>query len=38
VWLQLVLAAKDLIAFMANLTLYGDLHVAEPARLRYQLL
>jgi Transposase DDE domain group 1 len=38
VWLQLVLAAQDLMSFMANLCLDGDLRVAEPARLRYQLL
>jgi hypothetical protein len=38
VWLQLVLAAQDLMCFMANLCLDGDLRVAEPARLRYQLL
>jgi hypothetical protein len=38
VWLQLVLAAQDLLCFMANLCLDGDLRVAEPARLRYQLL
>jgi hypothetical protein len=38
VWLQVVLAAQDLLCFMANLCLDGDLRVAEPARLRYQLL
>jgi hypothetical protein len=38
VWLQLVLAAQDLLSFMANLCLDGELRVAEPARLRYQLL
>lgn len=38
VWLQLVLAAQDVMSFMCNLSLDGDLRVAEPARLRYQLL
>jgi hypothetical protein len=38
VWLQLVLAAQDLMTFMQTLTLDGDLRVAEPATLRYQLL
>ena len=38
VWLQLVLAAQDLMTFMQTLTLHGDLRVAEPATLRYQLL
>jgi hypothetical protein len=38
VWLQLVLAAQDLMCFTQNLCLDGDLRVAEPARLRYQLL
>jgi hypothetical protein len=38
VWLQLVLAAQDLMCFMQNLCLDGDLRVAEPQRLRYQIL
>ena len=38
VWLQLVLAAQDLMTFMQALTLDGALRVAEPATLRYQLL
>ncbi|CAN5778323.1 IS1380-like element ISMsm3 family transposase [soil metagenome] len=38
VWLQLVLAAQDVMSFMCNLSLDGQLRVAEPARLRYQLL
>lgn len=38
VWLQLVLAAQDLMTFMQTLTLDGPLRVAEPATLRYQLL
>ncbi|HZJ05988.1 MAG TPA: IS1380 family transposase [Nocardioidaceae bacterium] len=38
VWLQLVLAAQDLMTFMQTLTLDGTLRVAEPATLRYQLL
>jgi hypothetical protein len=38
VWLQLVLAAQDLMTFMQTLTLHGRLRVAEPATLRYELL
>ena len=38
IWLQLVLAAQDLMTFTQTLTLDGDLRVAEPATLRYQLL
>lgn len=40
VWLQLVLAAQDVMTFMQTLTLQDqpDLRVAEPATLRYQLL
>lgn len=38
VWLQIVLAAQDLITFMQVLTLSGELRLAEPATLRYQLL
>jgi hypothetical protein len=38
IWLQLVLAAQDLMCFMQNLGFDGDLRVAEPQRLRYQLL
>lgn len=38
VWLQLVLAAQDVMSYMCNLSLDGQLRVAEPARLRYQLL
>jgi hypothetical protein len=38
VWLQLVLAAQDLMCFMANLCLDGALRVAQPQRLRYQIL
>jgi hypothetical protein len=38
VWLQLVLAAQDLMCFMANLGFHGDLRLAEPQRLRYQIL
>jgi hypothetical protein len=38
IWLQLVLAAQDLMTFMQTLTLHGPLRVAEPATLRYQLL
>jgi hypothetical protein len=37
-WFQLVLAAVDLVAWMANLCLDGDLAIAEPKRLRYALL
>ena len=38
VWLQLVLAAQDLMTFTQTLTLTGRLRRAEPAALRYQLL
>jgi hypothetical protein len=38
IWLQLVLAAQDLMCFMQNLCLDGDLRLAEPQRLRYQIL
>lgn len=38
VWLKLVLTAQDLMSHLCNLTLDGELRVAEPARLRYQLL
>jgi hypothetical protein len=38
VWLQLVLAAQDVMTFMQVLTLDGELRLAEPATLRYQLL
>jgi hypothetical protein len=38
VWLQLVLAAQDLMCHTQNLCFDGELRVAEPARLRYQLL
>jgi hypothetical protein len=38
VWLQLVLAAQDLTTFTQNLCFDGDARVAEPQRLRYQLL
>ena len=37
-WFQLVLAAMDLMAWMAILCLDGDLAKAEPKRLRYTLL
>jgi hypothetical protein len=38
IWLQLVLAAQDLLAFFAAICLHGDLARAEPATLRYRLL
>ena len=38
VWLQLVLAATDVMTFTQALTLDGPLRAAEPATLRYQLL
>lgn len=38
VWLQLVLAAQDLMCFTQNLCFDGELRLAEPQRLRYQLL
>jgi hypothetical protein len=38
IWLQLVLAAQDLLAFFAALALDGDLATAEPKTIRYRLL
>ncbi len=38
IWLQLVLTAQDLLAFLAVLALDDDLRVAEPKTLRYRLL
>jgi len=38
IWLQLVLAAQDLLAFFAALALDGDLAAAEPKTIRYRLL
>ncbi|MCA1678557.1 MAG: IS1380 family transposase [Actinobacteria bacterium] len=38
VWLELCLAAQDLIAWTKPLTLDGELARAEPKRLRYRLL
>ena len=38
VWLQLILAAQDLMVFTQALTLDGELRRAEPAGLRYKLL
>lgn len=38
VWLELVLIAHDLIAWMKALLLRGELAVCEPKRLRYRLL
>ncbi|CAN5505357.1 hypothetical protein BH23ACT6_BH23ACT6_27000 [soil metagenome] len=38
IWLQLVLAAQDLLAFFAGLSLDGELARAAPATLRYRLL
>ena len=38
IWLQLVLAAQDLFAFLAALALDGDLAVAAPKTIRYRLL
>jgi Transposase DDE domain group 1 len=38
VWLELVLAAQDLLCWAQVLLLDGDLKVAEPKNLRYRLL
>jgi Transposase DDE domain group 1 len=38
VWLELVLAAQDLLCWAQALLLVGDLKVAEPKTLRYRLL
>jgi hypothetical protein len=38
VWLELVLAAQDLLCWAQALLLDGDLKVAEPKTLRYRLL
>jgi hypothetical protein len=38
VWLELVLAAQDLVCWAQALLLDGDLKVAEPKTLRYRLL
>jgi hypothetical protein len=38
VWLEIVLLAHDLIVWTQALTLDGELAMAEPKRLRYQLL
>lgn len=38
IWLQLVLAAQDLLAFFAVLALDGDLARAEPTTIRHRLL
>jgi len=38
VWLQLVMAAQDVMTFTQVLTLDGELRRAEPAALRYKLL
>jgi hypothetical protein len=38
VWLELVLAAQDLLCWAQALLLDGDLRVAEPRTLRYRLL
>ena len=38
VWLELVLAAHDLLCWAQALLLEGDLKVAEPKTLRYRLL
>jgi hypothetical protein len=38
VWLQLVLAAQDLMVLTQNLCFDGEARLAEPQRLRYQLL
>jgi Transposase DDE domain group 1 len=38
VWLELVLAAQDLLCWAQTLLLNGDLKVAEPKTLRYRLL
>ena len=37
VWLELVLAAQDLVCFTQTLLLDGDLAIAEPKTLRYRL-
>ena len=36
-WLQLVLCAQDLIAWMQSLCFDGELRVAEPKRLRHRV-
>jgi hypothetical protein len=38
IWLQLVLAAQDLLAYLAALALDGELATAEPKTIRYRLL
>jgi len=38
VWLELALTATDLIAWAQTMLLDGDLRLAEPKKLRYQLL
>ena len=38
VWLELILAAQDLIAFFQRLCLRGEARAWEPKRLRYRLL
>jgi DDE family transposase len=38
VWLELVLAAQDLVCWAQALLLDGDLKIAEPKTLRYRLL
>lgn len=38
IWLQLVLAAQDLLTWLSVLALDGDLTVATPATVRYRLL
>lgn len=38
IWMQLVLAAQDLLAFFAVLACDGDLATAEPKTIRYRLL
>jgi len=38
IWLQLVLIAQDLLAWLSVLALDGDLAVATPATVRYRLL
>jgi hypothetical protein len=38
IWLQLVLAAQDLLTWLSVLALDGDLAVATPATVRYRLL
>ena len=37
VWLELVLAAQDLIAFFQRLCLVGEAQAWEPKKLRYRL-